>query len=69
MRTDFQETGFTEQLLISGNKSYSNLWGVGRSFQGKCPSLAVAEVLEIPYLHKEQFQVLAGHDLIRREDF
>jgi hypothetical protein len=29
-------------------------------------SLTGAKVLEMPYLHKEEFQMLSGHDLLRR---
>lgn len=31
-------------------------------------SLARAKVLGTPYLHREEFQVLVGHHLIRREE-
>lgn len=57
MRTDSQETGFIEQLLIVGNNSYLRLWGVSRGFWGKCTNLAMAKVLW-PYLYEEEFQVL-----------
>lgn len=39
-----------------------------RGFRGECTSLTRARVLGIPYLHKEEFQVLARCDLIRREE-
>lgn len=38
------------------NKNHLNLWELGRGFQGKCMSLAGAEILLC--LHKEEFQVL-----------
>lgn len=41
--------------------------GSGRGFQSECTSLAGANVLGMPYLHEEEFQVLTGHDLVRRE--
>ena len=41
---------------------------MGRDFWGECTSLAGAEVLGMLHLHEEEFQVLAGHVLIGRED-
>lgn len=61
------EAGFSVTAhLVGGNKGYLNPWGVSRGFQGECPSLAGAKVLEMLYLREEEFQVFAEHDLIRR---
>ena len=41
---------------------------MGRNFGGMCASLAGAEVLGMIHLHEEDFQVLLGYILIRREE-
>lgn len=41
---------------------------MGSYFQGEYMLLAGAEVLGTPHLHEEEVQVLAGYDLIRKEE-
>ena len=41
---------------------------MGRSFGGECTLLPGPEVLGMLHLHEEEFQVLAGHVLIGREE-
>lgn len=68
-RTDSRETGMCETAhLIGVNKGFLNLWGVSGGYLGGCTSWVEARVLGMPNLHKE-FQVLVGHDLMRREEF
>lgn len=54
----FSETA----LYIGGNKGYTNL---GKRLKGTL--LVEAEVLGMLHLHEDEFQMLAGHVLIRRE--
>jgi hypothetical protein len=53
--------------FIGGNKSYINFgeWVCG--FQDDYTLLVDTKVLEMLYLHGEEFQMLAGHVFIRRE--
>lgn len=41
---------------------------MGRGFRDGCISLAGTEVLGMPHLHEEEFQELAGHVFIGREE-
>lgn len=50
------ENSFREhvQFIGWGNKSYLNLCGVRKGYQGECRSI----VQGLPHLHEEEFQVL-----------
>lgn len=45
------------------NKGYLNLWTVGRGFGGDC--ISWVKVLGMLYFTEKQFQVIAGHELIK----
>ena len=49
-----------EQRLLFGE--------LDKGFLGECTSWARVRVLEMLYLHEEEFQVLAGHVLTGREE-
>lgn len=40
---------------------------MGKEFWDDCTSFCEAEVLRIVHFYEEEFQLLAGHILIRRE--
>lgn len=49
-----------EQRLLFGE--------LDKGFLGECTSWARVRVLEMLYLHEEEFHVLAGHVPIRKEE-
>ena len=55
-------------LLYWGLQKLYKTWGVGRGLWSECTSLADAEKLGMLHLHEEEFQVLAEHVLIGREE-
>lgn len=53
---------------VGGNEGYLKLGEWVEAFGGEYTSLAWAKVLGMPYWQEEEFQVLSGQDLIRREE-
>lgn len=54
--------------FIGGKQGLNKSWGVGRGFRGKCTSLANVKVLAMLCFHKDEFQILAEHVLMEREE-
>lgn len=59
--------GVAHLIGRGGNKDFLNLWRVSREYWGGSTALVVVGVLR-PHLHKEEFHVLAGPDLIGRRE-